>query len=109
MTMSHCSAVNFRGKLKTVVRIRFPIVLAIAALLTPSAFSAQTSDASRKSSSKRSSASSRSKKKTQSKRKKSVSPQRIRRIQRAFVASTELKPMARQLLENRSPAAYAGV
>ena len=28
---------------------------------------------------------------------------------RAFVASSELKPMARQLLENRTPAAYAGV
>jgi soluble lytic murein transglycosylase len=101
--------VDFRGKLKTVVRIRFLVVLAIAALLTPLAFSAQTSDASRKSSSKKSSVSSRSKIKTRSKRKKSVSPQRIRRIHRAFVASTELKPMARQLLENRSPAAYAGV
>ncbi len=30
-------------------------------------------------------------------------------MQRAFVASADLKPMAMQLLENRSPAAYAGV
>ena len=28
---------------------------------------------------------------------------------RAFVASSQLKPMARQLLENRTPRAYAGV
>ncbi len=43
------------------------------------------------------------------KHKKKVSQRRIRRIHRAFVASSELKPMARQLLDNRSPAAYAGV
>ena len=41
-------------------------------------------------------------------RKRKVSA-RVRRMARAFVASTQLKPMARQLLENRSPAAYAGV
>src|SRR6185437_14221292 len=34
---------------------------------------------------------------------------RLRHIKRAFVASTDLKPMAQQLLENRSPQAYAGV
>lgn len=34
---------------------------------------------------------------------------RVRRITRAFVASAELKPMARQLLQDRTPAAYAGV
>ena len=34
---------------------------------------------------------------------------RFRRMHRAFVASTTLKPMAQQLLENRTPAAYAGV
>ncbi|HTM39347.1 MAG TPA: hypothetical protein VL177_00465, partial [Terriglobales bacterium] len=33
----------------------------------------------------------------------------MRRITRAFVASTELKPMARQLLQDRSRAAYNGV
>ncbi len=42
------------------------------------------------------------------KKKKPVSP-RITRIKRAFVASADLKPMARQLLENRTPPAYAGV
>ena len=34
---------------------------------------------------------------------------RLRHIKRAFVASADLKPMAQQLLENRSPQAYAGV
>jgi soluble lytic murein transglycosylase len=88
------------------VRIRFLVVLAIAAWFATSAFSAQTSGASRKTSSQKTAS---SRRKAKSKRKKTVSPQRIRRIHRAFVASAELKPMARQLLENRSPAAYAGV
>ena len=30
-------------------------------------------------------------------------------MHQAFVASANLKPMARQLLQNRTPAAYAGV
>lgn len=34
---------------------------------------------------------------------------RFRRIHQAFVASASLKPMARQLLQDRTPAAYAGV
>jgi soluble lytic murein transglycosylase len=34
---------------------------------------------------------------------------RSRRMHAAFVASTTLKPMARQLLQDRTPAAYAGV
>lgn len=34
---------------------------------------------------------------------------RVRRIRQAFVASTSLRPMARQLLQDRTPAAYAGV
>jgi len=42
-------------------------------------------------------------------KKKRVSPIRVRRVKRAFVASADLKPMARQLLQDRSPAAYAGV
>jgi soluble lytic murein transglycosylase len=33
----------------------------------------------------------------------------VRRIKEAFVASADLKPMARQLLDDHSPAAYAGV
>ena len=91
------------------VRTRFLLVVAIAALFCTAAFSAQTADTSPKSTSKKSAKPSRAKAKSKAKRKKTVSPQRIRRMHRAFVASTELKPMARQLLENRSPAAYAGV
>jgi len=34
---------------------------------------------------------------------------RVRRMREAFVASTNLRPMAQQLIQDRSPAAYAGV
>lgn len=34
---------------------------------------------------------------------------RVKRIRAAFVASTNLRPMAQQLIQDRSPAAYAGV
>ena len=34
---------------------------------------------------------------------------RSRRLQRAFVASSQLRPMAQQLAQDRTPAAYAGV
>jgi len=34
---------------------------------------------------------------------------RVRRMHEAFVATATLKPMARQLLQDRTPAAYAGV
>ncbi len=43
------------------------------------------------------------------KKKKAALTRRARRAHRAFVASSDLKSMARQLLENRTPAAYAGV
>jgi soluble lytic murein transglycosylase len=39
---------------------------------------------------------------------RTVSP-RVRRLRQAFVASASLRPMAQQLLQDRSPAAYAGV
>jgi len=41
-------------------------------------------------------------------RKKRSSP-RLRRMHQAFIASATLKPMARQLVQDRTPAAYAGV
>ncbi len=41
--------------------------------------------------------------------KKKLAPAKVRRMTRAFVASVDLKVMARQLVENRTPAAYAGV
>ncbi|HEX3354954.1 MAG TPA: transglycosylase SLT domain-containing protein [Terriglobales bacterium] len=42
-------------------------------------------------------------------KKRSRSSPRLRRMHQAFVASASLKPMARQLLQDRTPAAYAGV
>lgn len=38
-----------------------------------------------------------------------ASPAKVRRMARAFVASVDLKVMARQLVQNRTPAAYSGV
>ena len=45
---------------------------------------------------------------TTKKRRRRVSP-RVRRVKQAFVASASLRPMAQQLLQDRTPAAYAGV
>jgi soluble lytic murein transglycosylase len=45
---------------------------------------------------------------TNVKKRRVVSP-RVKRLRQAFVASTSLRPMAQQLLQDRSPAAYAGV
>jgi soluble lytic murein transglycosylase len=53
------------------------------------------------------------KKKTAASQKKSTitagSATKLRHNKRAFIASADLKPMAQQLLENRTPEAYAGV
>jgi soluble lytic murein transglycosylase len=51
------------------------------------------------------------KRKTAKKVRKRARPSspRVRRIHQAFVASSSLKPMAQQLLQDRTPAAYAGV
>jgi soluble lytic murein transglycosylase len=43
------------------------------------------------------------------KRRRKPLSRRARRIRQAFVASANLRPMARQLLQDRTPAAYAGV
>jgi soluble lytic murein transglycosylase len=45
---------------------------------------------------------------TQKKKIKTISP-RVRRVRQAFVASASLRPMAQQLLQDRTPTAYAGV
>jgi soluble lytic murein transglycosylase len=50
----------------------------------------------------------RKKSKVAARRRSHPSP-RSRRMHAAFVASASLKPMARQLLQDRTPAAYAGV
>ncbi len=46
--------------------------------------------------------------KVSAKKRRGSSP-RLLRMHQAFVASASLKPMARQLLQDRTPAAYAGV
>jgi len=46
--------------------------------------------------------------KTGRKKRKPISP-RVRRVRQAFVASANLRPMAQQLLQDRTPPAYAGV
>jgi soluble lytic murein transglycosylase len=48
-------------------------------------------------------------KSSSSKKKRRRSSPRLQRMRQAFVASASLKPMARQLLQDRTPAAYAGV
>jgi soluble lytic murein transglycosylase len=45
---------------------------------------------------------------TNKKKRKTISP-RVRRVRQAFVASASLRPMAQQLLQDRTPTAYAGV
>ena len=57
---------------------------------------------------KKATAASASAKKKTTKRRKEPSL-RVRRVKRAFVASASLRPMAQQLLQDRTPAAYAGV
>lgn len=79
----------FRGNKEAVVTRFLAISLLVALLLLPAGSFAQTS-----------------------KKKKAAQPHaaaKLGHIRRAFVASTDLKPMARQLLENRTPQAYAGV
>jgi soluble lytic murein transglycosylase len=78
---------------------RFSISLCILVLLcAPGALFAQSSHSkSRAVHSKKTS------------RKSAHNATKLRHIKRAFVASADLKPMAQQLLENRTPAAYAGV
>jgi soluble lytic murein transglycosylase len=65
------------------------------------------------SSSKKKSSSSAAKKKTTAskshKPRAKASAARAQKLQRTFVASSDLRPMARQLIQFRTPAAYAGV
>lgn len=53
-------------------------------------------------------ATSKKKSATAAHRRRPISP-RIRRIRQAFVASADLRPMAQQLISDRTPAGYSGV
>jgi len=79
------------------------LLILCCCLVFPSAAYAQSSSkpASKTSTLKKS-------RKPVSKRKRRSSP-RLRRMHQAFAASSTLKPMARQLLQDRTPAAYGGV
>lgn len=81
----------------------FLVIVAVAAPL----FSAPQSQSKASSTAKHKPSHTTRKKKKAAKR--HVNPIRVRRVKRAFVASADLKPMARQLLQDRSAAAYAGV
>jgi soluble lytic murein transglycosylase len=97
------------------------ILLTLTALATAHLSAAQTNSAAHKkqktNSAKKSSAQNRKKPSgvrsgrtlRTSTAKKKVAPAKVRRMARAFVASADLKVMARQLVENRTPSAYIGV
>ena len=80
------------------------LVLLLAFLTAPAPLAASHPDDPPPPSSKKSSKST-----SRSKKKKPVVSLRVRKVHRAFVASADLKPMAIQLIADRTPAAYGGV
>jgi soluble lytic murein transglycosylase len=88
--------------LKSVLGRRFLFSLVVILVLLQAGSSGQTS--------RKQTPSSKTKKSgTASAQKKNAATRKLGHIKRAFVASSDLRPMAQQLLENRSPQAYAGV
>ena len=79
------------------------LALILSGLLFAAPLAAQKSSSHRKSSSSGRSARGRAKHTLK------ASPERSRKLRHAFVASSSLKPMAKQLLADRTAAAYAGV
>jgi peptidoglycan lytic transglycosylase len=92
--------------LKSVQVRRLLSIFLILLVSVPAGFSLQ---ASRKKSSSVKSSSAKSKKATEAARKNALAKRKLGHIKRAFVASADLRPMAQQLLENRTPQAYQGV
>jgi soluble lytic murein transglycosylase len=82
------------------------VCAATVAAQTPGSATASSASTSKKKPSKQTSA---KKKSTRASSKSRRSSPRFRRMHQAFIASTTLKPMAQQLLQNRTPTAYAGV
>src|SRR2546425_211612 len=93
-----------------VVLKRWQSVGVLALLILCAGFAALAPAAVAQSTNKASSANSKKSKKRSgvTKRRRRSSP-RLRRMHQAFVASSTLKAMARQLLQDRTPAAYRGV
>ncbi|HUO59677.1 MAG TPA: transglycosylase SLT domain-containing protein [Candidatus Acidoferrales bacterium] len=100
---------------KLVFALIFSASIIATSAARPQASAAETKTTTTSSQAHKSTAKKSSKSKTALSRKKKtvgsrkVSPQKARRMTRAFVASSDLKPMARQLIDQRTPAAYAGV
>lgn len=92
--------------MKSVQVRRFLFTLLILLVSVSAGFSLQ---ASKKKSSSAKSSSAKSKKAAADAQKKALAKRKLGHIKRAFVASADLRPMAQQLLENRSPQAYQGV
>jgi soluble lytic murein transglycosylase len=91
------------------ILIRFFLIVAVlCADLAPFSLRAIAQSSTTQSSSKKRVPAKR-KKSTAVARRRSRPTPRSRRMHAAFVASTTLKPMAQQLLQDRTPAAYAGV
>jgi len=89
------------------VLIRIAVIGAVLSSDFVPAIPSAAAQSSTSSSTKKTQSSRKKRSKTAARRKRS-SP-RLSRMHQAFVASASLKPMARQLLQDRSPAAYAGV
>ncbi len=91
--------------------VRIRLLILVLAILSCSilAYSHPAQATSEKSSQAKSHSKTKRKGKTSSHQKKRVVSVRVRRVHHAFVASSDLRPMARQLIEDRTPAAYAGV
>jgi soluble lytic murein transglycosylase len=80
---------------------RFLSILLITLVSVPAGFSLQTS--------RKKPSSPKSKKAAAAAQKNVLAKRKLGHIKRAFVASADLRPMAQQLLENRTPQAYQGV
>jgi soluble lytic murein transglycosylase len=76
---------------------------------TAASTSHKTTNSHAKPATAKKSTSTKAKKSTASRRRKRRPSAEARRIRKAFVASTELRPMAQQLANLRTPVAYAGV
>ena len=86
--------------MKSVQVRRFLLSLLVVLVLVPAGYSLQTA--------RKNPCCAKSKKST-APAKKNAATRKLVHIKRAFVASADLRPMAQQLLENRTPQAYQGV
>ena len=93
------------------VGILFPLSLGflpLAAAQSQSSTSAKSAPAKRSTAKKKTTASTGAGSVNKKKKHRPISP-RVRRARQAFVASASLRTMAQQLLQDRTPTAYAGV